>query len=171
MRQPSEQRETNAKRRVETKTVLCSAKNEFYRFSFVYVSVKIVKKKLKYFRDYFQTEAKKVVKPKSGAAEQEILKTSSRQHYNLMLFLKDLLDSEKSESSLHDGAVSEPTEYQDTSFGYHDGKNSVTEVPYALSMLSTSSRPCSVSSVSSEETINHAGGSRKKKMTLDGTDR
>jgi hypothetical protein len=73
---------------------------------------------MKYFRDYFQTEAKKVIKPKSVAAGQEIPKFFSRQHCNVIVFL----DSEKSESSLHDGAVSEPTEYQDISFGYHDEK-------------------------------------------------
>jgi hypothetical protein len=49
-------------------------------------------------------------------------------------------------------------------------KNSITIVPYALSVPSNSSRPCSVSSVSSEETINHAGGSRKNKMTLDSSE-
>jgi hypothetical protein len=70
-----------------------------------------------------------------------------------MLFLKDTLDSEKSESSLHDSSVSEPTKSQDISFGYHNGENSITEVSCALSMLSICSRPCSVSSVSSEETI------------------
>jgi hypothetical protein len=82
----------------------------------------------------------------------------------MMLFLKDLLHSEKSESSLRDSSVSEPIESQDTSFGYHDGKNSITEVPYALSMPSTSSRPCSVSFVSSEKIIHHSGGPRKRKM-------
>jgi hypothetical protein len=51
-----------------------------------------------------------------------IPKISSWQHYNIMLFLKDVLDSETLESSLHGGAVNECTEHQDTSFGYHDGE-------------------------------------------------
>jgi hypothetical protein len=54
---------------------------------------------------------------------------------------------------------------QDTSFGYHDGENIIAEVSYARSIPSTSFNPCSVSSVSSEET-NHSCGSRKRKMTL-----
>jgi hypothetical protein len=106
--------------------------------------VKTIKYKWKYFRGYFQKEMMKAEKPKSGVAGQNNLKTSSWQHYNMMLFLKDLLDSEKSESSLHDSSVSTQNEFEDTSFGYDDGKISI---PHALSMPSTSSRPCRVSSV------------------------
>jgi hypothetical protein len=62
----------------------------------------------------------KVIKPKSGATGQEIVNDSSWQYYNMMLFLKDLLHSKKSESSLHDSLISEPTESQDTSFDYND---------------------------------------------------
>jgi hypothetical protein len=36
---------------------------------------------------------------------------------NIMLILKYLLYSEKSESSLHDSSVSEPTESKNASFG------------------------------------------------------
>lgn len=64
---------------------------------------------MKYSRDYFRKETKIVVKPKSEASGQDIPKTSSQQHYNLMLFLIDLLDLEKSESGLHESLVSEPT--------------------------------------------------------------
>jgi hypothetical protein len=113
---------------------------------------------------------KNVVKPKSGAAGQEILKTSSLQCYNMMLFLKDLLDSEKSGSRVHGNSVRDLTGSQDTYFSYHEEENSITEVPHALSVLSTSSRLSRVSSASSEETINHSGGSRKRKMALDNTD-
>jgi hypothetical protein len=91
---------------------------------------------------------KNVVKPKSGAAGQEILKTSLWQHYNMMLFLKYLLDSEKSESSLHDSSERDLTGSQDTSFSYHDGENSITEASHALSAPSTS-RLSHVSSASS----------------------
>jgi hypothetical protein len=41
----------------------------------------------------------------------------------MMLLLKDLLDSEKSENSLHNSSISEPTEPQDTSFGIFQGDN------------------------------------------------
>jgi hypothetical protein len=93
------------------------------------------------------------VKPEPGAAGEEIPKTSSPQHYNMSTFLKDLPDSEKPESSLHDSLVTETT-----SFGYHDGENSIIEVSYALSVPSASSRhlPCSI--CVSEETTNHSGG-------------
>jgi hypothetical protein len=57
---------------------------------------------------------------------------------NVMPFLKDLLDLEKSESSLRDSSVSKPPVPPDTSFGYHDGENSVTKVSYTFSMLHTS---------------------------------
>jgi hypothetical protein len=126
-------------------------------------------RKWKYLRYYFQKESKRVVKPKSGVTGQEIHRPSSCQHYNIMLFLKDMLDSEKSQISLDDSSVSEPTKSQDTSFGYHNGENSVTEISYAVSVLSTS-RPCSVSSVFSKKTINYSGGSGKTKMVLDSTD-
>jgi hypothetical protein len=133
--------------------------------------VKTIRNKWKYLREYFQKETKNVVKPKSRAAGQDIPKTSSWQYYNMMLFLEDMLFSEKLESCLHDSSVSELFGSQDTSFGYHDGENLIAEVPYALSMRNTSFRPCNVSSLSSEETINHSCGSKKKrKMTLDNTD-
>jgi hypothetical protein len=132
--------------------------------------VKTVKNKWKYLRDYFQKETKKVIKPKSGATGQDILKDSSWQYYNMMLFLKDLLHSGKSESSLHDSLISEPTESQDTSFDYNDEGNSIrTELPCPLSMPSTSSRPCSGSSASSEKNY-HSGESRKRKILSDNTD-
>jgi hypothetical protein len=56
----------------------------------------------------------KIVKPECGAAGQQIPETSSWQQYNMVLFRKDVLYSEKSESSLHDSSVSEPTESQET---------------------------------------------------------
>jgi hypothetical protein len=94
-----------------------------------------------------------------------IPKTSPRQHYNTKLFLKDLPNSEQSQSSLHDSFVREPT-----SIGYHDGENSIIEVSYALSVPSASSRPLSYSMCVSEETAIHSGGCRTRKMTLDSTD-
>jgi hypothetical protein len=58
--------------------------------------VKILKKKWKYLRDHFQKESRKVVKPKFGAARQETATISSWKHYKMMLFFKDLPNSEKS---------------------------------------------------------------------------
>jgi hypothetical protein len=69
--------------------------------------------------DYIQKECKKFVKPKCKAAGQEIRRIFFLAALNIMPFLKDLLHSEKSESSLHDSSVSEPTESQGASFDYN----------------------------------------------------
>lgn len=81
---------------------------------------------------------------------------------NIMLFLKDLLDSQKSESTLQESSVSEPTESQGASFGWDDGASSVTEISYALSVSS------SVSSVFQGN--NKSFRLFKKKITLKSID-
>jgi hypothetical protein len=97
-------------------------------------------------------------------------RNSLRQNSNAVLFLKDLLDSVKSESNLHYSSARDLTRFQDTSFSYHNGENSVSDVPYELSILNTCFRPGSVPPAFSEEPINRSGLPRKWKMMLDSTD-
>jgi hypothetical protein len=62
--------------------------------------VKSVKKKWKYLRDYFQRECKRNPKLKSGAGVEDMPKESLWHYFNMMLFVKDVLHTEKVESGL-----------------------------------------------------------------------
>lgn len=101
--------------------------------------------------------------PKLEQQGQEIPKDSSWQNQVMLLFLKDLLHSEKAENSLRDGVVIEPAQSQDTSFDYSDEGNSVrNELSYVLSVPNTSFRLCSVSSASPEKITVHVSQGKEK---------
>jgi hypothetical protein len=71
---------------------------------------------------------------------------------------------------LRDSSVSGPTASEDTSIGYRDGEDSISEASHALSVPSVSCGLLSVASLSPRETIDHSDGLRKMKMSLHSTE-